>query len=75
MIVVKNFEVFRKIPSFKEYVLVSQDRPQIERFFLNQSGKWELTEVSGIDSVLDLLSLKCSLKMSEVYELVAFKQR
>lgn len=68
----KKFQTYRKMPTLQEYLLVSQDHPQIERYFLNQAGNWELTDVIGLDNTLELLAVECMLEMSEVYDLVVF---
>lgn len=68
----KKFQIYRKIETFKEYVLISQDNPHIEHYAINQAGKWELTDVIGLDNSLKLLSVGCTLDMNEVYDLVSF---
>lgn len=68
----KKFQIYRKIASLREYILIAQDKPHIERYALNHAGKWELTDVIGLDSSLKLISVECTLDMKEVYDLVIF---
>jgi Uma2 family endonuclease len=63
---------YRRIPSLREYLLVSQKEPKIERFLRNDDGTWTLTEVEGMDAVLPLPSLGIAISLREVYDKVDF---
>jgi hypothetical protein len=60
------------LPSLKEYLLVSQDRPIVERFAKNPDGTWTLTIVSGLDQSLYLPSIDVTLSLAEVFDKVDF---
>jgi Uma2 family endonuclease len=62
----EKFAHYRRIPSLREYVLVSQREPRIEVHRLNDSGHWELHEAGAGESVA-LASLGCRLSVDEVY--------
>jgi len=64
-----KFAGYRKIHSVQEYILVSQDKPLIERY-VRQGDAWILTETSGLDGMVNLESIGCVLAMSEVYDRV-----
>jgi Uma2 family endonuclease len=68
----KKFQDYRQIESLREYVLISQDSPHIERFLRQDHGKWELTDASGLDVTLELMSIACMLPLTDVYEKVTF---
>lgn len=68
----EKFSDYRKIPSFKEYILVAQDKAHIERYLRREDGVWELTEVEGFDSKLSLNSISMTLSLADVYEQVKF---
>lgn len=68
----KKFSHYRQIPALREYLLVSQEEPKIERFLRNDDGTWTLTEVSGPDAVLPLPSLGVEISLREVYDKVEF---
>ena len=68
----KKFEHYRQIESLREYILVSQDHPQIERFDRREDGRWELDEARGLDAVLELPAVDCQLHLSDVYAKVDF---
>jgi Uma2 family endonuclease len=64
---------YKQIPSLQEYLIISQDRPRIQRF-LRQAGReeWLLLERAGVDTELHLPSIDCVLALSDVYERVEF---
>jgi Uma2 family endonuclease len=57
---------YRRIPSLREYVLVSQAEPLIEVFRRAESGRWELLEGRAGETV-ELASLEVRLDVSGVY--------
>jgi Uma2 family endonuclease len=62
-----KFAHYRSIPSFAEYVLVSQRRHQVEHFRRIEPGQWLLTVLEGDDAVLDLRSLELTIPLREIY--------
>jgi Uma2 family endonuclease len=62
----EKFAHYRRIPSLREYVLLSQREPRIEVHRLNASGHWELHEALAGESI-ELTSLGCHLTVDEVY--------
>jgi Uma2 family endonuclease len=67
-----KFVQYRKIPSLREYVLVAQDRPFIERFTRPTGGKFELDEVEGLDALLQLSIAPLKLSLRDIYLDVLF---
>lgn len=68
----KKFEHYRQIESLREYVLVSQDHPHIERFMPGADGRWALDEASGLEATLVLPTVDCQLHLADVYAKVQF---
>lgn len=68
----KKFEMYRTIPSLREYVLVSQDRAHVDRFSLNEQGQWVLDDASGLDAVIELSTVGCRLPLADIYAKVEF---
>lgn len=66
-----KFANYRKIASLREYLLVMQDQPSIERYW-RQDGAWVLSEAVGLDASLPLNSIDCVLSLQEVYDKVVF---
>jgi Uma2 family endonuclease len=60
------------LDSLTDYVLLAQDRPFIEHYARQADGRWLMTTVSGLDSVLALPDISCELRLSDIYERVEF---
>lgn len=69
-----KFAHYRTLPSFAEYVLVSQKEPLVEVFFRQADGTWQLTPVRGRECVVRLQSLGVELRLAEIYERVEFPE-
>jgi len=65
-----KFRHYRQIPSLMEYVLVSQDEAQVERFLRTDTGDWTLRVASGLESRIQLASIGEELPLAEIYEKV-----
>jgi Uma2 family endonuclease len=70
-----KFTAYQSIASFQEYVLVAQDRPHITRYVRQADGQWLRSEVEGLEGVLELVSVSCTLALSDVYRFVNFPPR
>lgn len=70
-----KFDHYRTLDSFREYVLVAQDRPHVDVYFLQnpEEGLWKITSYEGLDKEVTLHSIGCTLKMKQIYHRV-FKQ-
>ena len=70
----RKFAHYRTLPSFAEYVLVSQREPLVEVFFRQADGTWQLTPVRGREASVRLQSLGIELRLAEVYDRVEFPE-
>ena len=68
----KKVEYFQ-IPTLSEYLLISQDKPQIERYVRRDDDSLLNNTVSGLDATIELPSVNCILKLSDVYRNVTFE--
>ncbi|MDY6937577.1 MAG: Uma2 family endonuclease [Cyanobacteriota bacterium] len=71
-----KFKKYRSIPSFEEYLLVSQTEPYVEQYYHfdregNDRASWQVYE--GLDKSIVLHSLKVEVPMSEIYRRISFK--
>lgn len=57
---------YRRIPSLREYLLVSQREPWLELFRRTEHGGWEFFE-AGPGGFLELVSVGARLDVDEVY--------
>jgi Uma2 family endonuclease len=63
-------EHYRRLPSLQEYLFVLQHEPRIERYRRQSDREWLLTEVTGLEEMLELSSIECVLALREVYDRV-----
>ncbi len=68
----KKFEHYRQIGSLRDYVLIAQDRPHVERFSCREDRQWLLADVSGLDAKLELPTIDGSLALADLYAKVQF---
>jgi Uma2 family endonuclease len=70
-----KFVQYRQLESLREYVLVSQSEPRIERFERQADGRWVLSEHVGMDAVCRFESVGCDVPLADIYENVAFGEQ
>ncbi len=61
-----KFAHYRYLESLQEYVLIAQDRMQVEHF-ARRGSQWLLTAYNRPDEVLALPSIECALPLQEIY--------
>lgn len=65
----EKFESYKQIASLQEYILVSQDRVNVERYF-RLGTQWRTIEFQNLADVLLLDSIRCELPLSHIYRRV-----
>lgn len=69
-------EKFRRyrtyLPTLTDYILVSQTEPVVEHYRRQPSGDWLLSTLEGLDAQLQIESIGCMVKLSDVYARVEF---
>jgi len=68
----KKFEHYMRIPSFREYLLIAQDRYRIEHYVKQDDGGWSFFVVSDLQGSIKLFSLNCELAVAEIYYQIKF---
>lgn len=63
-----KFAHYQAIPSFVEYVLVSQRERRVEHFRRLETGQWLLTVLQSDEAVLELPALGCAIPLAEIYD-------
>ena len=67
-----KFTAYQSIGSFREYLLVAQDRPHLTQYMRQPDGQWLRRDIEGMESMVKLASADCELTFSEIYSLVKF---
>lgn len=68
----KKFELYRQLPSLREYLLVNQYKPLVEQYIRQESGAWILRDLAGLEGKLALPSVGITIAMADVYTDVRF---
>ena len=66
-------EQYRRIPTLREHVLITQDRPHVDVLIRQADGSWLLRETNDLDQVVTLPSVSVSLPMREIYDRITFE--
>jgi Uma2 family endonuclease len=70
----EKFERYRTIGTFREYLLIAQDRVHVEQYVRQEDGAWLLRETGRAEDVIEVRSVGCRLPVSEVYLKVTFAE-
>jgi len=62
-------------PTLTDYILVSQDKPQVEHFIKQNDNNWKLYTYFNLDEWLEIESIECRIKLSEIYDRVKFTKK
>ena len=63
----KKFELYRSIPSFREYLLIHQDRRHVEHYSKQDDGSWLLREYCGAEAVVSIARWGVRIPRAELY--------
>ena len=63
----KKFELYRTIGSFREYLVVHQDRRCVEHYSRQDDGSWLLRELSGAEATIAIARLNATIPLAELY--------
>ena len=69
----KKFAHYRLLPTFNEYLLVSQDYCQVEKYIRCDDGGWKYFSYENMGQALKFESIECELPLSEIYYRVDFE--
>ena len=69
----EKFSHYRQIESLQEYILVSQNEVNVERY-LRKPDEWGVTYYQELTQQVPLTSIQCQLPLREIYERVTFPE-
>jgi Uma2 family endonuclease len=67
-----KFDLYKELPSFQEYVLVSTDTFSVETRFREEPDLWRIKTETNIENIVNLHSLGVSISMTDIYENIVF---
>lgn len=68
-----KLDIYRMIPSLREYVLVEQDYATVDIFRWRKGSNFDFSRVTGLEAEIALESVGLSIPMQEIYLNVEFK--
>ncbi len=68
----RKFRCYQTLESVQTYVLIAQDRLQVEVFSRLPGNRWEYVLNEDMEAALDLPSIGCRLRLAEIYARVEF---
>ena len=69
-----KFMEYRSLPSFKEYVLIAQDKPKVETWHKMEENVWRISHAEGLENSVHLISIDIDLPLRDIYHLVDFSK-
>ena len=67
-----KFRYYRRIESLREYLVVDQAEPFVERHSRGAGDAWQLEESAGLSAAMRVESLGCTLSLTDIYFKVSF---
>ncbi len=67
----EKFSHYRQIESLQEYIIVSQDKVNVERF-LRRPDEWGYTSFQDINQQVPIVSIESDLSLQRIYQGVTF---
>ena len=69
----EKFSHYRQIESLQEYIIVSQDKVNVERF-LRRPDEWGYTSFQDLNQQVPIVSIASELSLQRIYQGVTFTE-
>jgi Uma2 family endonuclease len=69
-----KFDEYKTLASFKEYVIIDQNKPFIETRFQEKTNHWVFGECTDLESAVDLKSVECTISLKDIYNNIVLKK-
>lgn len=64
----EKFNLYRKLPSLREYVLIEQEKALVEVFSKQENADlWKISTYEGLDASVSLESVELEIPMTQIY--------
>jgi len=67
-----KFDLYKDIPTLKEYILIDSEAILVEVFYLTGNSNWELIEYKEISNSLKFATMGFEIALSDIYNHVRF---
>jgi Uma2 family endonuclease len=71
--VFEKFHLYQELPSFCEYIIISQSEVAIEQWYRKDIDTWVKSEMNVLDQFLKMPSLSIEIPLSEIYDEIEFE--
>jgi Uma2 family endonuclease len=68
-----KFVDYKTLESFREYVLIDQNKCYIETYYKEKQNVWHGTDYKDINESIYLKSIDCTIALADIYENIALK--
>ena len=68
-----KFDEYKTLASFKEYVIIDQNKPYIETRFQEKPNVWAFEEHTDMADSITLKSVNCTISLTDIYNNIVFK--
>ncbi len=68
----EKWSFYQQLLPLMEYLLVWQDRPQIEQYSRQSDNSWRYLRTVGLEETVTLSSIECLLSLAEIYSGIEF---
>ncbi|WP_029275988.1 Uma2 family endonuclease [Pedobacter borealis] len=70
----KKFNLYKDIPSLKEYIMIDLESISVEAYYINEEKNWVLNQHKEISDRLTLVSMGFDIALSDIYDHVRFNK-
>ncbi len=63
----EKFHKYCSLPSFKEYILIDQQKPVIDTLFRDTASYWKMVTTIGMEKSLYIHTLDCHIPLAGIY--------
>ena len=67
-----KFDDYKTLSSFKEYVLISQEKPYVSTYFREEEDLWRTKVVEDLEASVNLRSIGCEIALTDIYDQIEF---
>ncbi|MDZ7876686.1 MAG: Uma2 family endonuclease [Saprospiraceae bacterium] len=68
-----KFADYKTLESFREYVLIDQNKCSVETYYKEKPNVWQGTDYKDITDSIYLKSIDCSIALADIYENITLK--
>jgi Uma2 family endonuclease len=69
-----KFMLYQAIPSFKEYVIIEQNKPHVESWFKTSDANWNQLWTDDLTQGIHLRTLDIFIPLMDIYEHIVFSK-